>query len=242
MTKLNYLLEPRRIVIKYGTNALTVLRDNGGPELDIQRVENIAAIINLLVANGREPIIVSSAAVICGMHEQNLIERPENIAHLQLLSALGQTTLVEAYKAALRPYGLSAYQALPTHHNFSNGNERKNLQDAIELGFTAVEQGFAQKAIAVFNANDLLIKKELLPKGSKFRFTDNDPLAALVAIYCRADSLIIVSENGRFGRGGGSSKRASLLKAEKAGVRTNIDFPVSHDMLEEAVSTYFSEK
>jgi hypothetical protein len=79
----------------------------------------------------------------------------------------------------------------------------------------------------------------LIPKNSKYGFTDNYPLAALVAIYEQAYSLTIVSEDCLLGSGGSYSKRKALRRAESAGVHTNLDYRITHRKLKEIVDDHF---
>lgn len=216
-----------RVVIKYGTNALARI-DNLGNVLGLNeaRIADIARVVSALFENSIEPIVVSSGAVVAGMAVKGVERRPADICELQRLAATGQPLLMAAYYAALKPYGTIPYQVLPTHHNFRRIPDRENIT-------AVVESGFANRQIAVFNTNDALTNYELVPKNGRYGFSDNDPLAALVAIYCRADSLLIVSEGGTLGSGGGYSKRKALRMAEKAGVRTRV---LTHQELEKLVA------
>ncbi len=236
MKALENLLAARRIVMKYGTNALTKVDEAGNVlGLDREKIGGIARIVNTLYDNGREPVIVSSAAVIAGMANplNRLSLRPTNLEEQQDLASEGQSELMSAYGEALLPYGIGIMQLLVTHHNFATEAERLNIRKS-------VERSFGRRKLAIFNTNDPVTSEELVA-GSEYGFTDNDPLASLVAIYCKIEptSLIIVSENGHLGSGGISSKRGALLRAESNSIRTNLDIPTTHAILEEAVTNYF---
>lgn len=215
-----------RVVIKYGTNALASIGDSGKVlGLNEARISDIARFVNAFFENSIEPILVSSGAVVAGMVMKGVERRPANICELQLLAAIGQPFLMAAYYAALKPYGTIPYQVLPTHHNFRRMPDRENISVLVELGF-------ANREIAIFNTNDALTNYELVPKNGRYGFSDNDPLASLVAIHCRADSLFIVSEDGALGSGGSYSKKKALRMAEKAGIRTRV---LTHQELEKLV-------
>ena len=151
------------------------------------------------------------------MEKEKIIQVPKNAQKRQDLATDGQLGLFSAYAAALKNYDMSLRgPLLATLQNFRTYKERTNLQELVERGF---EEG----KIAVFNTNDAVTND------------DNDPLAACVAVYCKANSLIIVSEEGKLGSGGGRSKIKALRFAEKHGVKTNLNWIAGHKDLEAAV-------
>ncbi len=236
MATLNELLAARRIVLKYGTNVLTSTDEAGNVlGLDGKKIGGLSRIVNTLYDAGREPVIVSSAAVSAGMANSlnRLSVRPTDVDDLQDLASEGQAELVMAYKGALLPYGIGVVQLLVTHHNFATEAERANIQ-------RRVDRSFERRKLIVANTNDAVVTYELV-RGIENGFTDNDPLSALFAVCCKkgATSLIIVSESGHFGSGGSKSKKDAFLYAERNGVMTNRNNHVTHSILEEAVNNYF---
>ncbi len=233
---LDELLRSDRIFIKYGTNAITIAKEGKVPKLNIPKIEEIAGIVNTLYKNGREPVIISSGAVAAGMERLGLIERPEKEELLQLLASLGQANLQTAYQNAFDKYGIYAVQGLLTHDNFNKKSERRNVRRMIELGF---EKLYA----IVLNTNDFVTNTELVRTDKQFGYTDNDYTGAYSAVCCKKEdgttSFIIVSENGGLGKGGASGKEKAFLKAENAGILTNIYNPVTHNQLmREVVKKY----
>ncbi|MEK6837619.1 MAG: hypothetical protein AABX69_03130, partial [Nanoarchaeota archaeon] len=135
-----------RIVIKYGTNALTRL-DKQGNVLGLyrQRIDAIACLCGILRDRGIETIIVSSGAVVAGMEKKGLRQRPKDVKELQDLATDGQLYLFLAYATAFEGYGLGMRgPLLVTHHNFKTDKERGNLLER-------VERGFAEQKISVLN-------------------------------------------------------------------------------------------
>ena len=231
----SYLLAGTRIVIKYGTNALTTADSLGRTVIDQEKVEGVASIANTLYAHKKEPIIVSSAAVVVGMGMLGWEFRPsqDEIRKLQLASTVGQARLVEIYNSALAPFKLVASQMLPVHYNFQTLEDRANIK-------ALLNEAFANRAIPLFNTNDGMTNEELVNPDSEYNFTDNDPLAKLIAVHGGAYSLIIVSENGTSGKGGKESKIKAMEEAERNGVHTNLNRVIAHSDLEVMVKEYFS--
>ncbi len=216
-----------KVVIKYGTNALTSVDGKGNVlGLDNSRISDIAQIVDTLYSHEVKPILVSSAAVAVGMAKNKLTQRPVSTLELQCLASEGQYTLMSAYEQVLRPYGIGVYQMLVTHANFRTFKELANLKNVVEAALR-------NRKLPIFNANDTVTNSELVPKKSKYGFTDNDPLSAFVAICLGAYSLLMVSESGMLGSGGGTSKGKALGKAKEAGVATWVG---THAQLKELVA------
>ncbi len=225
-----------RVVIKYGSNALTRFYKNGNVRgLNRERIDDIANFGKIFYDRGIELIVVSSGAMVAQMAKENLRQPTLQVKKRQDLATDGQLLLFSAYSNAFDKYGLGLRgPLLVTWHNFRTLKERENLLDR-------VERGFQERKISVFNTNDAVTSEELVSKYSKYGFTDNDLLAALVAIHCGANSLIIVSEEGPLGSGGGAPKRRALRLAEKNGVRTNLGIQVRHADLERLVHAFYKK-
>ncbi len=162
--------------------------------------------------------------------------RPSDVDGLQDLASEGQAELIMAYKKALLPYGIGVVQLLVTHHNFATEAERANIR-------RRVDSSFERRKLVVANTNDAVVNYELA-SGVENGFSDNDPLSSLLAVCCKkgATSLIIVSEEGKFGSGGSGSKNLAFLDAEKNGILTNRGVYVTSDTLEKAVSEYVKNR
>ena len=166
------------IVVKVGSRVLT--RENG--QLDPGRIEQLTEQVNQVVATGRKVVLVSSGAVAAGMGRLGLKRRPEDLAHLQAVAAIGQSVLVEAYERSLRTHGRHAAQVLLTAGDLELRPRYLNARNTI---LTLLEIG----AVPVINENDTVAVDEL-----EITFGDNDRLAAIVTNLIRAPLLVLLSD------------------------------------------------
>ena len=77
------------LVVKVGTRVVT--REDG--QLDRPRIAALAEELNGLIEAGRKVVLVSSGAVGAGMSHLDIRERPQDLAKLQAVAAIGQTKL-----------------------------------------------------------------------------------------------------------------------------------------------------
>jgi glutamate 5-kinase len=168
----------RLIVIKVGTRVLT---ESDGT-LDPHRVQHLADQIHELISDGRQVILVSSGAVGAGMSRLKLKHRPDDLATLQAVAAVGQTKLIEAYDRFLGRHGRPAAQLLLTADDLDDRtrylNVRNTLRSLLSMG-----------AVPIINENDTVSVDEL-----QTTFGDNDRLAALVTNLVRAPLLVLLSD------------------------------------------------
>ncbi len=166
------------IVVKVGTRVVT----SASGHLDDGRIARLADQLNELVAGGRQVVLVSSGAVGAGMSELELDRRPEDLAKLQAVAAVGQAKLIEAYDRTFREHGRHAAQVLLTAQDLDDRasylNVRNTLLSLMEF-----------KAIPIINENDTVAVDELMTT-----FGDNDRLAALVTNLLGAELLVILSD------------------------------------------------
>lgn len=137
-----------------------------------------------LSRQGYQIAIVTSGAVAAGMEIENLDIRPRDTLRLQLLSGMGQIKLMKYYKDYFKREGIRIAQVLLTHHNFSTQSEERTIRTIMEA---YLEQG----TIPIVNENDMVNKEEVEADPI---FSDNDILAALVAIRLKADLLLILTD------------------------------------------------
>lgn len=166
------------IVVKVGTRVLT--RSDG--QLNHDRIQQLVDQIHHVLSTGRKVVLVSSGAVGAGMGRLGLKTRPTDLAHLQAVAAIGQSSLVEAYERALHKHGHHAAQILLTaedlEHRLRYLNARNTLLTLLELG-----------AVPIINENDTVAVEEL-----QTTFGDNDRLAAIVTNLIRAPLLVLLSD------------------------------------------------
>ena len=116
------------------------------------------------------------------MAQLKLSQRPNGLAKLQAVAAVGQAKLIEAYDRTFRDHGCHAAQVLLTTEDLHNRrrylNVRNTLLALIDLN-----------AIPIVNENDTVAVDELMPT-----FGDNDRLAAMVTCLFREALLVILSD------------------------------------------------
>jgi len=145
-----------------------------------QKVWEIAA----LHEEGHRFIIVSSGAVAAGMELKGITDRPKDVLELQLLSGIGQVRLMTYYKDLFGERRISVSQVLLTHHNFSSARERETITGILHAYVAA-------GVIPVINENDMVDKEEF---DYRQTFSDNDILAALVAVNGRVDLAVLLTD------------------------------------------------
>ncbi|MBI9107409.1 MAG: glutamate 5-kinase [Spirochaetales bacterium] len=167
-----------KLLIKIGSALIS--RDN---RIDYswltKKVDEIAS----LYREGVQPIIVSSGAVAAGMEIKSLRKRPVDTISLQMLSGMGQVRLSRYYKDLFKEKYIFTAQLLLTHHNFDNQSE-------VETITSIINQYLEEGVIPIINENDMTNKEEFDSEGN---FTDNDILAAFVAISADVDKALILT-------------------------------------------------
>ncbi|MFM8336310.1 MAG: glutamate 5-kinase [Opitutaceae bacterium] len=166
---------PRRVVVKLGTGVLT----SGIGRLDSARIAGVAAEIAALRARGTEVIVVSSGAVGLGMGALGLERRPRELSRKQACAAIGQSRLMETWREAFAPHGITVAQVLLTHEDLRARGRFLGVRETLR-------QITAYGAIPIINENDTVSAAEI-------KFGDNDTLSALVASLTQADHLVILS-------------------------------------------------
>ncbi len=170
------LRDARRVVVKVGSSLVT----NEGRGLDEVAIGEWCRQMAVLVASGREVIMVSSGAIAEGMKRLGWTTRPHEIHELQAAAAVGQMGLAQMYETKLRQNGLGSAQVLLTHADLADRerylNARSTLLTLLKLG-----------VVPVINENDTVVNDEI-------KFGDNDTLGALVANLVEADALIILTD------------------------------------------------
>lgn len=189
----------RLIVVKVGTRVLT------GPDglLDATRIESLGRQFDALLATGRHVVLVSSGAVGAGMGRMGLSTRPQELAHLQAVAAIGQSCLIEAYERSLRSKNRHAAQVLLVADDLQDRTRYLNIRNTLRA---LLDYG----AIPIINENDTVSVEEL-----RTSFGDNDRLAALVTTLLGADLLVLLSDvDGVFDRHPSEPGAARLDRVE----------------------------
>lgn len=180
--------QPRRVVIKLGTNVL--MRQDGRVALGLLcgLVESVAA----LRERGIEVVMVSSGAIGLGMERLGMSERPREVSLIQACAAAGQSRLMSLYDEAFSTMGCNIAQVLLTEDDFRDPVRYENLRATLRALLTL-------GVIPIVNENDTVSTMELdrpaEMAGSQERiFGDNDKLSALLMIHLEADLLVLLSD------------------------------------------------
>jgi len=164
--------------VKVGTRVLT----GTDGRLDAARIECLGRQIDSLGSSGRQVVLVSSGAVGAGLGRMGLTRRPEELASLQAVAAIGQSCLIEAWERALRGRGRHAAQVLLVADDLQHRSRYLNIRNTLRA---LLDYG----AVPVINENDTVSVEEL-----RTSFGDNDRLAALVATLLGAPLLVLLSD------------------------------------------------
>ena len=183
----------QRFVVKVGSSVLT---DEGGHLLP-KRIEQLVEQMAACVAEHRQPLLVSSGAIACGMAKLGLRRRPTVLAQLQACAAIGQGELMHVYTKTFAKHGLLAAQILLTQDDLA---DRARFRNAKQTLLTLLDR----RVIPVINENDTVAVEEIT-------FGDNDRLAALVAAVVEAELVVILSDVDGFLQGGKLVERVEAL-------------------------------
>jgi glutamate 5-kinase len=168
----------RRVVVKIGTSSIT---DDDGA-VDRSTITKLCAEVAGLRAESIDVVVVTSAAIAAGLPELGLggANRPTDAITLQAVATVGQSALMEVYRAELYTHGLVAGQVLLVPQDFITRSQylhaRQTLNRLLELG-----------VVAIVNENDAIADDEI-------RWGDNDRIAALVANLVDADRLVLLTD------------------------------------------------
>lgn len=172
----------KRIVVKIGTS--TLARETGS--VNFRNMELLARILSDIKGMGHEIILVSSGAIGIGAAKLGLCERPAELRVKQAVAAVGQCEMMHLYDKFFGDYGQTVAQILLTEDDVEAPQRRENLINTFE---TLLTMGI----IPIVNENDSVSFAEI-ESGHNKVFGDNDTLSAVVAVLCRADLLILISD------------------------------------------------
>lgn len=166
----------RRLVIKIGSSTLTTSES----KVDYAYLGRIADQVARVKAAGWQPVIVTSAAIACGLEALGIDKRPHDMPSLQAAASVGQGVLSTAYADAFAEHDITTSVVLLTRRDTADRraylHARDTLTRLLELG-----------VVPIVNENDTISVEQI-------RFGDNDTLAALVACLIEADLMVILSD------------------------------------------------
>lgn len=166
----------KRIVFKVGTSTLT----HENHKMDLRRIEKLCRVLSDLKNMGKEVVLVSSGAISAGVAKLGLDHRPRSTEEKQAMAAVGQCELMQIYEHFFSIFGHTVAQMLLTKEVMdspvAHGNAENTFRMLLGMG-----------CLPIVNENDSISFDEI-------EFGDNDTLSACVALICRADALVILSD------------------------------------------------
>lgn len=174
-------LYKNRIVVKIGTSTLTNELGNN----NLQSFDKLAYVLSDIQNLGYEIIVVSSGAIAIGCNKLKLKTRPKTMRIKQASAAVGQCSIMYLYDKFFSTYNKTIAQILLNSEDIENEIKKENLTNTFD---TLLEMGI----IPIVNENDSVSYTEI--ESEERLFGDNDMLSAIVAILCKAQKLIILSD------------------------------------------------
>ena len=172
-------LRYQRIVAKFGTNVLTA----GTDRLDLEVMSALVGQVSRLHGLGAEVLVVTSGAIAAGRHRLGPAREGKGMPFRQVLAAVGQSDLMQAYQELFAGHDITVAQTLLTRRDLSDRqsylNARNTLLTLLEL-----------RVIPIINENDVVAVDEI--EGTKIG--DNDNLSALVTNLVDADLLVLLTD------------------------------------------------
>mmetsp|Transcript_8995 Transcript_8995/g.21412 ORF Transcript_8995/g.21412 Transcript_8995/m.21412 type:complete len:773 (-) Transcript_8995:187-2505(-) len=195
-----------RVVIKAGTT--TIANPNG--DVSLSRVGALVEQIALLRRQGKQVVLVSSAATCLGRRvlrhnralkstlgsqlarastpttDRALEEAIESqTTYNSACAAAGQLELMSLYECLFRQYSIAVAQVLLLGKDFSNKEYERNLVNTINDLLSA-------DILPILNENDAVSGNQGYTEREYF--SDNDMLASLVAREVKADLLVLLTD------------------------------------------------
>ncbi|MGX9417098.1 glutamate 5-kinase [Vibrio sp. WJH972] len=193
--KSEQLQHPQTVIVKLGTSVLT----GGTLALDRAHMVELVRQCAELKKLGHSVVLVSSGAIAAGREHLDFPALPSTMASKQLLAAVGQSQLIQAWESLFSIYGIKIGQILLTRADLEDRERFLNARDTINA---LVDGGI----IPVVNENDAVATTEI-------KVGDNDNLSALVGILCGADKLLLLTDQkGLFTADPRKDPNAELIK------------------------------
>ena len=162
--------------MKIGSSTLTTSES----KIDYAYLERLGDQIARVRAEGWHPVVVTSAAIACGLEDLGIVERPHDMPSLQAAASVGQSALSTAYAEAFAKRGIVTSTVLLTRRDTADRRAYLHARDTFDK---LLDLG----VVPIVNENDTVSVEQI-------RFGDNDTLAALVACLVEADLVVILSD------------------------------------------------
>ncbi|HBL84739.1 MAG: glutamate 5-kinase [Clostridiales bacterium GWF2_38_85] len=164
------------VVIKVGSSTLTYQTGM----LNLRKLEELVKCIADLKNSGKQVILVSSGAVAAGFAKMEFPTHKIKTEEKQAAAAVGQCELMAMYSSLFANYGHKVAQILITKDVVDNELRCTNATNTFRV---LLDMG----CIPIVNENDSISSEGI-------DFGGNDTLAAVVALLCKADLLINISD------------------------------------------------
>ena len=175
------VLYRNRIVVKVGTSTLT----NEIGKSDLSSFDRIACAVADIQNVGYEVILVSSGAIAVGANKLGMKTRPTGMRLKQAAAAVGQCSMMRLYAKFFSDYDKTVAQILLNAEDMEIEENKENLTNT----FDALLE---MDVIPIVNENDSVSYSEI--ESEDRLFGDNDMLSAVVAVLCRAQKLVLLSD------------------------------------------------
>ena len=152
---------------------------------DLHSFDRIACVLSDLQNMGHEVILVSSGAIAMGMNKLQMKTRPTSMRLKQAAAAVGQCSIMYLYDKFFNDYDKTIAQILLNAEDMEIEEKKENLTNTFDA---LLEMGI----IPIVNENDSVSYTEI--ESEDRLFGDNDMLSAVVAVLCRAQRLVILSD------------------------------------------------
>ena len=183
------------IVIKVGTSSLI----NEDLSINKKNINTLLHSISDLRENGDSVVLVTSGAIVFGMHELGFKKRPKDVVLRQAFASVGQSKLMIEYSNIASIYNIKVGQILLNHDDFKFENRMKHLKNTLNMMAS-------HNILPIINENDALSVEEI-------KFGDNDTLASYVAPLVNASLVILLTDiDGLYDKDPRKNKNAKLIK------------------------------
>ncbi|MDD7689409.1 MAG: glutamate 5-kinase, partial [Ellagibacter isourolithinifaciens] len=166
----------RPLVVKIGSSTLTTSES----KIEYAFLDDVARQVARVREAGFSPIIVTSAAIACGLEALGIERRPTDMPSLQAAASVGQSALSAGYARAFAQHGITTSLVLLTRRDTADRTAYLHARDTLSR---LLEMG----VVPIVNENDTVSVEQI-------RFGDNDTLAALVACLVEAELMVILSD------------------------------------------------
>ena len=136
------ILNSKKIVVKIGSNVISA--EDGTVDRNV--LYNIVEQVNSLIDMGKQVMVVSSGAGVCGVGAINRWNRRGDLNYKQAFCAIGQVELMMAYKEYFADYDVHVAQILLTRDDFNDHHRTLNIRNTL---FTLIDEG----VVPIINEN-----------------------------------------------------------------------------------------